>query len=802
VHSLLRRQLKRLDLSPTALPSDLQAWQQMLEWISRAYEDADNGRTLLERSLALTSQEMHSLHERLQASHDEVLKKQQEAVLKLSKSATLHDGDLAIALQEITESAAKTLGVERASAWLFDRDKPVLRCLDLYEQSDDRHSSGMELPIAAYPEYFRAVRTEQVIAAGDARRDPRTSEFTASYLVPLGITSMLDVPIRRRGQMIGVLCCEQVGPARQWTIEEIAFCASIAAIVSLAFDAEERRRLQEETVSSNRFLDSVIENLPIMVFVKDARQLRFVRWNRHAEELVGLSRHEVVGKTDHDFFPKAEATGFIAKDREVLSGGVLRDVPEERIETRTNGSRILHTRKVPILDQAGRPQYLLGISEDITDRKRAEEELTRAKEAAEAANVAKSQFLANMSHEIRTPLNGVLGMAELLLSTSLTERQCHLAETLHRSGRALLDVINEILDFSKMEAGKLRLEAIDLSLAAILRDVLALFATTARDKRLQLQSTIDARIPATVKGDPVRIRQVLLNLISNAVKFTEQGTVSVSLDLLAEGEEVIVVRMRVTDTGIGIAAEAQGKIFDAFAQADGSTTRRYGGTGLGLAIVKQLVTLMGGEVGLESRPGQGSTFWVTVRLNKSIPQGEAPKQPLAVDRPSGPVEKPASMGHAKILLAEDNPVNTEVATAMLEGLGFSVEAVHSGSAAVEAASTGSFDLILMDCQMPEMDGFEATRRIREREASLRNEEPTTGDRRTPPWRVPVIALTAHAMKGDREHCLAGGMDDYLPKPFTQEELGAMVSRWLRQSGDHRTANERSAASSMRTRNWS
>jgi len=775
VHSLLARQLKRLGLSPLTPPASLEVWQQALVRISRAYEDADSGRALLERSLALMSGEMHSLHERLQASHDERLQRQQAAILKLSKSATLHAGDLAPALREITEAASETLGVARASVWLFDWETSVLRCLDLCGGEKREHSSGVELPLAAFPEYFRAVKTEQVIAADDARRDPRTREFTDPYLVPLGITAMLDVPIRRQGTMVGVVCCEHIGPTRRWTVEEVAFCTSIAAVASLAFDAEERRRLQEETLRSNRFLDSVIENLPIMVFVKDAERLSFVRWNKHAEDLVGLSRHEVVGKTDYDFFPEQEAQGFVAKDREVLDGGILRDVPEERIETRGNGSRILHTRKVPILNQAGRPEYLLGISEDITERKRAEADLRRAKEAAEAASVAKSQFLANMSHEIRTPLNGVLGMAELLQSTPLNDRQRHLTNTLYRSGRTLLDMINDVLDFSKMEAGKLRLESIPLSLPAIVQDVLTLCTTGAQTKNLRLVSTIDPRIPSVLRGDPVRLRQVLLNLVSNAVKFTPQGTVSLSADLLAEGGDLVVLRIRVTDSGIGIPPEAQGKIFNAFDQADGSTTRQYGGTGLGLAIVRELVTLMEGEVGVDSRPGQGATFWATMRFRKADSRTE-----LGDSRPVGHVPAPGHLTEitapeARILLAEDNPVNVEVASAMLEALGHQVEAVSNGAEAVAAAAAGTFDLILMDCQMPVMDGLEATRRIRSSCKTQRGRDRP----------IPVVALTAHAMKGDREQCERAGMDDYVTKPFTQEELGAVVARWM--SRDHKRA---------------
>ncbi|MBK7951591.1 MAG: GAF domain-containing protein [Deltaproteobacteria bacterium] len=320
MHALLRRQLKRLELCAEELPAQLESWQLFLERIGRAYEDADAARLLLERSLALTSEEMQRLHERLQASHDEALRRQQEAVLALSKSEALHAGDLPVALHEITETASRTLGVARVGAWIIDREASVLRCIDLFDRGEARHDSGNEIPVASFPEYFRAIATEEPIAADDARSDPRTCEFTESYLVPFGITSMLDVPIRRRGEMVGILCCEHVGPTRSWSVEEIAFGTSIAGVVSLALDAEERRSMQEEAFRTNRFLDSVFENLPIMVFVKESESLRFVRWNRHAEELLGVSRRDLIGKNHHDLYEPSAAEAHVGIDREILRG--------------------------------------------------------------------------------------------------------------------------------------------------------------------------------------------------------------------------------------------------------------------------------------------------------------------------------------------------------------------------------------------------------------------------------------------------------------------------------------------------
>ncbi len=394
----------------------------------------------------------------------------------------------------------------------------------------------------------------------------------------------------------------------------------------------------------------------------------------------------------------------------------------------------------------------------LREHRALEANLREAAEAAEGANRLKSQFLANMSHEIRTPMNGVLGMIELLLSTELSARQRHYAETVQRSGETLLDVINEILDFSKIEAGRLEIEAVEFDCRQALTDVANLLSERASRKGLVLMHRTERNVPETVIGDPSRIKQVLTNLVGNAIKFTEHGEVRVGLSLAERDGDSCLLRYEVKDTGIGIAPDALANIFDAFSQADGTMRRKYGGTGLGLTIAKQLARVMGGQIGVDSMPGRGSIFWFTVRVPAvRTAAGEAAS--------GGSTDAVPESFRGRVLLAEDNLVNRELAAAMLEAVDLEVVLAADGREAVEAVAKGGIDLVLMDCQMPEMDGFEATRAIRAAEA------PGT-------TRLPIVALTANAMEGDRERCLGCGMDDYLSKPFKSPQLYLILARWL------------------------
>ena len=539
------------------------------------------------------------------------------------------------------------------------------------------------------------------------------------------------------------------------------------------------RLAEDKLVQERNLLRAVIDNLPIFVYVKD-RASRFLVNNRaHLGILRARTQEEMVGKTDYDVFPRENADQYFADEQAVLESGQALINREERALDAHGETRWLLTDKVPFSDSTGEIVGIVGMSHDITERKQAEDrlrhlaqELDLAKTEAEAASRAKSQFLANMSHEIRTPMTAVIGMSDLLLGMDLSDEQRECAETIHQSAQTLLALLNDILDFSKIEAGKLVLESIAFDLRRCLEGAVSTFAARAAEKGLTLRVKLAPDLPAWVTGDPGRLRQVLLNLLSNAIKFTDRGEITLRAlpETMPEAGRRFRIRFELEDTGIGIAAPDIPRLFEAFEQADASTNRRYGGSGLGLAICQRLAALMDGDLSIRSQPGGGTT--VVFRA------GFAPAQPPPPHPTIGPAQvaghppgirqaaqtPPPDQG-VRLLVAEDAEANQKLLKLLLKKGGYRCDVVANGQEALAALDRQSYDLILMDCQMPVLDGYEATRRIRQREQEGKAK------------RTVIIAITAAAMKGDRELCLEAGMDDYLTKPIARDSLFALLARW-------------------------
>jgi two-component system sensor histidine kinase/response regulator len=500
-------------------------------------------------------------------------------------------------------------------------------------------------------------------------------------------------------------------------------------------------------IAQRLLLDSVLDSVDAHVYMKDAER-RYLYINAMTAEAMGMPADEVIGKLDREVFSPEMADAYWELDKQIFIDGQRQGGRVVAFTQRDGDVRQLWSIKVPVL-QDGKVSAVIGLATDVT-------ELHRLKAEADAANRAKSNFLSNMSHEIRTPMNSIIGMSHLALKSVADPKQRDYLEKIHHSSQHLLGIINDILDFSKIEAGKLELEMLDFSLPTLLHNIVGQLGAAAGAKELQLSVEIEPGLTHPLRGDALRLEQVLLNFVGNAVKFSERGTIAVRARVLGEAHGDALVRFEVQDNGIGMSEAEIADLFKSFHQADPSTTRKYGGTGLGLVISKQLAELMGGAVGVDSAPGKGSTFWFTARLGKAL--HFLPADPRAVG-----ADVLARLNGAYILLVEDNVFSQQVGQELLEQVHATVVVANNGKEAIDLMLKHRFDCVLMDVQMPVMDGFEATRMIRA-DPRLKS--------------AVVIAMTANAGKQDQAQCLAAGMDEFVTKPIAPHLLFDVIARWL------------------------
>ena len=682
------------------------------------------------------------------------LVRQSDALTSLTARYTNPGEPFGERLLSILEIAARALQVERLSMWEFEDRGASIHCVGLYRRTGDQFESGATLHRQSAPHYFEALERERVIAATDARTDTRTREFRDTYLAPLGIGAMLDVPLRHDNTTVGVLCAEHVGATRVWSVDEQNFAISVANLIVVAIAEEERNgavaRLADSEERARLIVDTAHD-----AFIGIDSAGRIAAWNAQAERTFGWSRHEALGRSLADtIVPPAFRDAHNNGMRRFHESG---DAPvvNQRLELSA-----LHRsgREFPVELTISSPMrmddgfFFGAFLRDISERRDRDAELRGAKESAEAATRAKSEFLANMSHELRTPLNGVLGYAQILQrDRALTTSQRDALEAISKCGSQLLDLINDVLDLSKIEAGRLDIETAPTDVARLVDDITAIVAEAADRKGLALRSSIADNVPRLLVLDSRHLRQVLLNLAGNAIKFTVTGSVRVTVTRVDDR-----VQFEVVDTGPGIEATALSAIFEAFAQTRAGAAA--GGTGLGLTISDHLITKMGGTLEVESIFGEGSRFWFSLPL---IPSADLPESGADDShRRMPPLDARLAPGHALLaLVVDDSTANRHILAGLLESAGVTVVTAAGGLEAIEQALRHRPNVVLMDLKMNDLDGLEATRRLRR--------DPVTS-------KIPVIAVTASALGDIRQATRDAGCVDYLAQPIRAQELFLML----------------------------
>ena len=529
-------------------------------------------------------------------------------------------------------------------------------------------------------------------------------------------------------------------------------------------DITDRKRAEETLRSSEQKLSAIFRTSPDSININRLDNATFVEVNEGFTNMLGYTREDVIGKpsVETGVWDDPEDRSRLA--RQIREKGFVKNL--EACLRRKDGSLITVIVSSRLIELDG-SLCTLNIARDITERKNLEDELRKSKRESEAANNAKSRFLANMSHEIRTPMNGVIGMIELLQHSNLTPEQYQYAEEAKQSGLELVNLLNGILDLSKIEADKMELELADFNLKSVVVDAFKLLSLTANEKALKLEHTIDVDVPMSLTGDAGRLRQIITNIVANALKFTSKGSVTLFIKKEFETELSVTLRFVIKDTGIGISAHSLEHIFDSFTQANISITRTHGGSGLGLAICKKLVELMKGSIGVDSTLGQGSAFWFTSVFDKQIKaDADKIKTPASVAQLALHLPDTTQDKRFRILLAEDDPNTQKILPKLLKHYGYQVDVSCNGKEALLALQNNDYDLVLMDCMMPEMSGYEVTTIVRDQTSSVLRHD------------IPIIALTGNAMKHDIELCTASGMNDHLSKPLILGDLLTKLDNWL------------------------